>query len=83
MSEQKPPLSIETIAKLAADSAQRIAMQIAFLPLDRREAAFASAANAYKETVKTYGFSGSLKAGTPTRSHRCLLAEAWPPLMAR
>jgi hypothetical protein len=54
MGEQNPPLSIEAIAKLVADSAQQIAMQVAAFPLDGREAAFTSVAHAIKEAAEIY-----------------------------
>jgi hypothetical protein len=63
MSDQKTPESVEAIAKLAWDSGQRIAMQIAVLPPDQQEAAFRQSVATMREAAKVFGMSDQQRDG--------------------
>jgi hypothetical protein len=63
LSEEKIPENVEAIARQAWDSAQRIAMQIAGIAAERREAAFNSAVRAMKESAAVHGMSDAQRDG--------------------
>ncbi len=63
MNEKKIPEQIEAIAKQAWDSNQRIAMQIAGVALDKREAAFQTAERAMNEAALVFGLSDGQRDG--------------------
>ena len=52
------PEDVEALARHAWGAAQRIGMQIAELPLDRREAAFATAERAFQQAARELGHAG-------------------------
>ena len=52
------PENAETIARQAWGMAQRVGMHIAGMPLEKREAALATAENSLRETAKEMGIVG-------------------------
>ena len=63
MSDKKIPEEVEAIAKQAWDSGHRIAMQIAGLPADEREAALQHAQKVLGETADQFGATPAQRDG--------------------
>ena len=53
-----PKSNVEEIAKKSWGMAQRVGMQIAALPLDKREEAFAKAKQSLEESARDMGIAG-------------------------